>query len=432
MKSRLYVRAFALSRYEDAAWSPLAGSRLEIAAGINGFAKLARSGPGDSFLHQVFHAADPGGQNALTALQGVTDAEISPLTRIDDGFHLLPPPTKPGGYEYFAKSTPRKLEDLPDGGLLRAWPDAPEELLALPSASGFSEKIRRTAREAAGTGPVKEQLLNLRNHLRESLEYSLTTHNSQGLDPIENFLFEERRGHCEYFATAGALMARSLGIPSRVAYGWAGGTWYESAGLFVFRANEAHSWTEVWLEGQGWVLMDPTPQESVGGERARVAPAGEKLPDALADGEEPEDEVTEDAGSMPPWIALGLMAGFGIPAGVIAYLRGRRNFGGNEGPPGSPMPGDTIASGYFASWRKACATHGMAMPPGATLRRHLSRFSEAPEFAAELLTYHYETRYEGRPGDARIEKRLARRIRKWERSEQFGNNFSSNPSKKSP
>ena len=71
---------------------------------------------------------------------------------------------------------------------------------------------------------------------------------------MENFLFEEKRGHCEYFATAGALMARALGLPSRVAYGWAGGTWYDDAGLFVFRANEAHAWTEVWLENFGWVL----------------------------------------------------------------------------------------------------------------------------------------------------------------------------------
>ena len=151
-------------------------------------------------------------------------------------------------------------------------------MLAVPKTGDFPQRIRDLARTAAGSGSVKEQLLRIQEHLRTTLQYSLETTNVRDLDPLENFLFEEKRGHCEYFATAGALMARALGIPSRVAYGWAGGKWFEASGLFVFRANEAHSWTEVWLDRHGWVIMDPTPQANGAGERAQVAGPGETLP----------------------------------------------------------------------------------------------------------------------------------------------------------
>jgi hypothetical protein len=412
LKGRVYVRAFALSRYENAAWAPLAGSPLEIKADESGFVQLAAAGTGRAIPHEVFHSSDPGGQNVFTALQGATAAGISPLRQIDDGLHLLPPSTRVGGYQYLASSKPLRLEDLPDGNLISAWPGAPEELLAVPQTGDFPLRIRDLTRVAAGSGSVKNQLLQLQEHLRTTLQYSLETTNVRDLDPLENFLFEEKRGHCEYFATAGALMARALGIPSRVAYGWAGGKWFEASGLFVFRANEAHAWTEVWLENHGWVLMDPTPQASGTGERAQVAGPGETLPTA----DEPVDETADPAmtaDSNFPIIALWLMAGFAVPAAVIALLRGSRRLREGGDPLDSADPGGP-ATGYFASWRRACAARGIAMPPGFTLRRQLARLPEKPDFAAELLEYHYATRYENRPADKRVEKTLARRIRGWE------------------
>jgi hypothetical protein len=307
-----------------------------------------------------------------------------------------------------------RIEDLPDGLLVSPWPGAPQELLALPDAGEFTRKLRDLARSAAGGGTLQQQLRQLQNHLRTTLEYSLETHNSLDLDPIENFLFEERRGHCEYFATAGALMARAIGIPSRVAYGWAGGKWFEDSGMFVFRANEAHAWTEVWLENHGWVIMDPTPLSAGTGDRAEVAAPGE----SLADVDDPLDESETEDGTRAdadfPRLALLLMLGFGFPAAVIALFRSRRARRDEEanahapGLIGSPPPG------YLKSWRRACAARGMAMPAGFTLRRQVAHFSEVPEFAAELIDYHYATRYEGRPPDERHEKHLTRRIRAWE------------------
>jgi hypothetical protein len=331
-----------------------------------------------------------------------------------------------GGYQYVAGSCPMRIEDLPDGRLIRGWPGAAEDFLSIPDAGGLGGKLRDLALEAAGSGSMKEQLLGIRNHLRATLEYSLETANRRDLDPIENFLFEEKRGHCEYFATAAALMARSLGIPSRVAYGWAGGTWFEDPGLFVFRANEAHAWTEVWLETYGWVILDPTPQAAIG-DRAQVAAPNEKLPDATTGPTSPDPSLAVAADAELPSVALWLMAGFTVPALLVAWLRGGRRFqdaARAAGTPETPGAGDP---GYLQNWRRACAARGWAMPPGSTLRHHLDRLPELPEFAAELLDYHYGTRYEGRAADPRTEHHLSRKIRAWEKKSSGINHASPPP-----
>jgi hypothetical protein len=413
LKGKIHVQAFALGRYENAGWAPIAGSSLELQADADGFIRIGPARQGREIRHEVFHGNDPSGQNVFTALSGASAAGISQLTRIDDGLHLLPPPGTFGGYQYFATSSPLRIEDLPAASLIRPWPGAAAELLALPDPADFATRIRELARQAAGTGTIKEQLLRLQNHLRTHLDYSLVTTNPLDLDPMVNFLFEEKRGHCEYFATAGALMARALGIPSRVAYGWAGGKWYESAGLFVFRANEAHAWTEVWLENHGWVLMDPTPEAGQGDGRARVAAPNESLPEDLAGEADAESSDPSARTSDFPKLALWLMAGFAIPATLLALLRTWRRGGGSnveDLDPDSPIP---PAPGYLQLWRQACAARGKASPPGCTLRRQIAKLDPAPDFAAELLGYHYTTRYEGHPPDAQTEKQLTQRIRRW-------------------
>jgi hypothetical protein len=413
LKSRVYVRSFTLGSYEDAAWSPRPVKALRIKADGTGFVKLAVSRGGRAIAHEVFHAEDPSGQNVLAALQGVTAARISPLTQVNDGFYRLPPPTTVGGYEYLATSEPMRLEDLPDGALIRAAAGVHDDLLEIPEGGVLGERLRVLARRAAGEGSTKQQLLQLQNSIKTGFEYSLVTSNVRNLDPMENFLFEEKRGHCEFFATAGSLMARALGIPSRVAYGWAGGTWYESSGLFVFRANEAHAWTELWLDGYGWVAMDPTPQ-SGGDDRARVAPAGEKPTDSLADGDEAADADSAGFGQGLPLLALVLMAVFAVPAGLIGVWR-RNRFGGRGGDDSADSaPAGGEVPDYYRCWRRACAVRGMRMPAGFTLRRQISAVPELPDFADALLSYHYGTRYEGRALDLKTEKQLTRKIRRWE------------------
>lgn len=102
-----------------------------------------------------------------------------------------------------------------------------------------------------------------------------------GPQAIDDFLFESRRGFCEHYAAAFALLMRAAGIPARVVSGYQGGELNPVDGYLVVRQSDAHAWAEVWLAGQGWRRVDPTAAvapERI--ERGIVAalPLGEPLP----------------------------------------------------------------------------------------------------------------------------------------------------------
>ncbi len=83
-------------------------------------------------------------------------------------------------------------------------------------------------------------------------------------DPIANFLFERKQGHCEYFASSMAVMLRTLGIPSRVVNGFRSDEFNDLTGNYVVRAKDAHSWVEAYFPGYGWQTFDPTPAGNSG------------------------------------------------------------------------------------------------------------------------------------------------------------------------
>ncbi|MGD9646702.1 MAG: DUF3488 and DUF4129 domain-containing transglutaminase family protein [Pirellulales bacterium] len=134
----------------------------------------------------------------------------------------------------------------------------------------------------------------LTSHLHNSGQYSYTLSLPQrppGVDAIEDFLFNQRRGHCEYFASALALMLRSVGIPSRVVIGFNGGEWNPWGKFYLVRELHAHAWVEAYLppdkvpfslrqqdpgrwRNGAWVTLDPTPGAE--GSPARLGtPAGQ-------------------------------------------------------------------------------------------------------------------------------------------------------------
>jgi protein-glutamine gamma-glutamyltransferase len=80
--------------------------------------------------------------------------------------------------------------------------------------------------------------------------------------PIEDFLFKYKYGNCEYFASAMAVMLRLAGIPARLVGGYTGGNYNDFGGYYIVAQDRAHVWVEAFLEGRGWVRMDPTPGSS--------------------------------------------------------------------------------------------------------------------------------------------------------------------------
>lgn len=91
-------------------------------------------------------------------------------------------------------------------------------------------------------------------------EYSLSLPPLPNVYAIDSFINQVRLGHCELFASALALMLRSLDIPTRVVSGYRGGEWSDPDGAYVVRASMAHLWVEVYFVGHGWVVFDPSPR----------------------------------------------------------------------------------------------------------------------------------------------------------------------------
>jgi transglutaminase-like putative cysteine protease len=106
---------------------------------------------------------------------------------------------------------------------------------------------------------------------------------ASGPDPLADFLFNVKTGHCEYFSTAMAVMLRTKGIPARVVNGFLPGEYNSAAGAYTVRQSDAHSWVEVYFpENRMWVTFDPTPMagriEPVSlGLAARLGKYGEAL-----------------------------------------------------------------------------------------------------------------------------------------------------------
>lgn len=101
----------------------------------------------------------------------------------------------------------------------------------------------------------------IETHLKQDFKYEYGAPSGGKPNPVDHFLFETRRGHCEFFSTAMALMLREIGIPSRNVTGFIGGTYNRFGRYYAVRQRDAHSWVEAYIDDpvRGWVTFDPTP-----------------------------------------------------------------------------------------------------------------------------------------------------------------------------
>lgn len=127
--------------------------------------------------------------------------------------------------------------------------------------SGVSPSIARLARELMGAvGSDRERVGRLEQRLQQDYDYTLDFVGRSARDPIEDFLFHSRSGHCEYFATSMVLLLRSQGVPARLVTGFLGAETNLLQGYFVVRQENAHAWVEAYLRDEGrWATFDPTP-----------------------------------------------------------------------------------------------------------------------------------------------------------------------------
>lgn len=114
----------------------------------------------------------------------------------------------------------------------------------------------------AGIPDVFGKVTALQNYLLENYAYTTDLPDPGPEPPLEAFLFTHRRGHCEYFATALTILARSIGIPARMVNGFLGGRWVAQENYLAVRNADAHSWTEIPFGSYGWIIFDATPAEA--------------------------------------------------------------------------------------------------------------------------------------------------------------------------
>jgi len=134
-----------------------------------------------------------------------------------------------------------------------------EAYLQLPR---LDPRIRELTQKIVGaeTSPAI-QAIRLEKYLRANYGYTLELPKVEPDDPLAFFLFHRKQGHCEYFASALAVMLRVAKIPSRVITGFQSGIYNPISGSQLIRTSDAHSWVEAWLPDRGWITFDPTPPD---------------------------------------------------------------------------------------------------------------------------------------------------------------------------
>ncbi len=247
--------------------------------------------------------------------------------------------------------------------------------------------------EELGLGGIapKQALARLNRFFARRFQYSLALSEAPaGRTALTHFLLEKRSGHCEYFATAAALLLRQAGIPTRYARGW---SVQEYSGLeqgYVARDRHAHAWVMVWING-AWRDFDPTPPDWAAfeaAERPWWANAGDLLGHIqfLLSGAGQDDRSDRN------WLLFPLV-------GLIALLiwrvarRARRGFRQR-----APAPALTQATGALTPIEHMLAKRGLGRWPNESPREWAARLAHDGEPAATELTslvdLHYRDRFD--------------------------------------
>jgi protein-glutamine gamma-glutamyltransferase len=288
-----------------------------------------------------------------------------------------------------------------------------------PRTRQLAETITRSAKNNY------DKAVAIQRWLDANLSYTLELKDPGAQEPIDFFLFDRKKGHCEYFASAFAVLARAVGIPVRQVNGFLGGEWNEYQGYVAVRAGDAHSWDEVFFPGKGWVTFDPTPPDrndplgrGGSGWRARMSRFFDTLKFQWTKWVIEYDLVAQlalfkDIGHVLQRGAAAVrdsllallrlwplgLAGVGAILAILYYRRRRRDPQMTGGAAPRPRTRSPIAQAYEASLR-LLAKAGHAKEPATTPREHADRLSRtggpaAPE-VRELTELYYAAEWGGR------------------------------------
>jgi len=270
---RLRWRGIALANFDGKRWSSSEkGASQTLMPGADGWIVLGdaphRQGTQARFMEYTV-LLEPVATDAIfvpgrpLALRGGFSGEISAVRRgylVRDSTESLFNP-----FHNYASVRYSGLSRLPatDPSALRSANqdysrEIIEKYLQLPQQ--LDPRIGELARQVTAQAATSyDKTVALETYLRTRFRYTLDLTGSPGDNPLGHFLFESRAGHCEYFASAMAVMLRILGIASREVNGFLPGEYNDLGGDYMVRASDAHSWVEAYFPGNGWTVFDPTP-----------------------------------------------------------------------------------------------------------------------------------------------------------------------------
>jgi len=301
--TRYYWRTSIFATYDGRRWSLPNGSVEPLAAGTLADANV--DAPSRRTITQTVTNYLPGRQMLVGASQPaafdrearalVRTSQRSPLEvyRVSSGLPLA------AGDQYRVAS---RISQADAPTLRQSGTDYPdwivETYLQLPDS--LPQRVRDLAAgltTPADTPYDKARLLE--QYLRDTITYDLTPPGLPGgRDYVDFLLFESQRGYCNGYASAMVVMARSVGIPARLASGYAEGEYDPDRGVFRIRENNAHSWPEIYFPDHGWVEFEPTVSEDP---LVRSDPdqASEESPEPLADDPSEDPESLDDPEAPP-------------------------------------------------------------------------------------------------------------------------------------
>jgi transglutaminase-like putative cysteine protease len=145
-----------------------------------------------------------------------------------------------------------------------AYPDwIASDYLQVPDT--LTERFRALATSLGEGQPTPyDQAVAVTTWLRENIEYSRVTDEPPiSQEPLDWFVFDYKVGYCNFYASSEVMMLRVLGIPARLAVGYAGGTLESSTGVYEVRGTDSHAWPEVFFSGYGWIPFEPTASQPI-------------------------------------------------------------------------------------------------------------------------------------------------------------------------
>jgi hypothetical protein len=245
--------------------------------------------------------------------------------------------------------------------------------------------LERVAAELGLRGlPAAEAVKRVANHLA-TFTYSTFREKAtpQGSTPLAEFLTTTKSGHCEYFATATALLLRTAGIPARYATGFAALEYSDLEGAWVVRARHAHAWTRAFVDGR-WVDLDTTPP-SWFAEEAKDAPLWQPVADLFRWLLYRWSQRGEGGQASDWWYALAAVL-FAILAWRI--VKGRRSAASvTRGTAAASRTWQGVDSEFYALERAIAAAHGLRAA-GETVTAWLARVKPPDELRASALEAH--------------------------------------------